>query len=183
MKNLILILMAFSLHAFGACHYDETKLLSLDLKSFDQDPDGGWRELAKDAECQSAAADLLQKYRNSNAPEDTTLYWHEGQLRASMGEIDRAIPLFEQSKHPADTDITGWNYYVEASIAFLKKDKKALNRYRDLLASVKKPEELNITDARGNPVAIEWPPNLNVVDSLVSCFNKSYKEAYAGCQQ
>jgi hypothetical protein len=163
------------------CAFDRAKLLSLDEHSFDQDMNGGWRSIAQREECTEVAADLIREYRETRGLTSSTLYWHEGQLRALIGSTDEAIRLFEQSRHVDDT--FGWNLYVDASIAFLKGDKPALLAAREALSGLPRPEDLSVQDAQGNVVEVSWPPNLSVVDGLIACFGRGYKEAYGDCRK
>jgi hypothetical protein len=161
------------------CTYDRSRLMSLDQNSFDQDMDGGWRALAKKHECLLTAADLIRDYRETHSSGFTAiLLWHEGQLRATAGDSSAAITLFELSHLPADVS-PGWNEYVDATIAFLKKDRSAFDRAHEALAALPKP--LNWAGPAGQE--LPWPPNLGVVEGLAKCFTKSYKEAYESCPQ
>ena len=159
------------------CDYDRDAMLALDEQAFDQDMNGGWRTLARDP-CLEVAADLIRDYREVNEIETSISYWHEGQLRATAGMRDEAIPLLEKARHDPDEDKFGWNYYVDATIAFLNSDKAALEKARENLAQIHKPENLPMNDINGNPIEISWPPNLDVVDGLIACFEKNYSEAY-----
>ena len=161
------------------CTFNRAELLALDEHSFDQDMNGGWRAVAHQEGCIEVAADLIREYRENRWLRSTILYWHEGQLRALAGSTDEAIRLFEKS-HKAD-DAFGWNLYVDASIAFLKRDKPALLAAREALARLPRPEDFDPRDAQGKVVDIPWPPNLSVVDGLIACFDREYKEAY-GCR-
>jgi hypothetical protein len=158
------------------CMFDRAELLALDEHSFDQDMNGGWRAVAQHEECIEVAADLIREYRETRGLISTILYWHEGQLRAEAGSTDEAIRLFEKSRK-AD-DVFGWNLYVDASIAFLKRDKPALLAAREALARLPRPENFNPRDAQGHVVYISWPPNLDFVDGFITCFDRGYKEAY-----
>lgn len=184
MKFILFIFMTISLSADATenCEHDRERLLSLNLKQFDQDMKGGWRKLAQIEGCKSVAADIIHEYRLKSSPEESILFWHEGQLRAELGENERAAFLFEKTREPDESDKTGWNHYVDASIAFLKKDKEMLLKSRDLLSKVPKPEGLRMVDGNGEPVEIAWPPNLHIVDSFIRCFDKSYSEAYGNCR-
>ena len=161
------------------CIFDRAELLALDEHSFDQDMNGGWRAVARHEECTEIAADLIREYRETRGSTSTILYWHEGQLRASAGSTDEAIRLFEKSRKANDP--VGWNLYVDASIAFLKRDMPALLAARVALASLPRPEDFDPRDAQGNAVVISWPLNLSFVDGFITCFDREYKEAY-GCR-
>lgn len=158
------------------CTYDRSKMLALDQAAFDQDLSGGWRELAERDGCKAAAASLIRAYREANAPGSGILYWHEGQLRAELGETEAASALFERSRR--ESDAFGWNYYVDASVAFLNKDRAALQAARNALVQLPRPKGFDPRGPDGKPIKIAWPPNLNVVDGLLQCFDKSYAEAY-----
>lgn len=106
------------------------------------------------------------------------LYWHEGQLRAELGETDEAIALLEKDRRP--TDVSGWNDYVDATIAFLRNDRTGLLAARDRLAKRPLPPDMKWVDAKGAPVAVtNWPENLDVVDRLIACFGQGYRVGYS----
>lgn len=159
------------------CDYDLKAMMELRITAFDQDPNGGWRALARRPACKGEAAELIRIYRSRQESFLSMLFWHEGQLRASRGEIGEAVALFEKAKRPADD--SGWNAYADATIAFLKKDKAALLEARERLLQTPKPPEQQWVDANGKPrAAPKWPMNIDVVNALVACFGKSYDEAY-----
>jgi hypothetical protein len=66
-------------------------------------------------------------------------------------------------------DVSGWNAYVDASIAFLKKDKSSLLSARRKLQNWPKPKDW--------PLERPWPQNLVIVDGFINCFDLSYAEA------
>jgi hypothetical protein len=168
-------------------------MLSLSEDAFDQDLSnggGGWRKVASIPGCEAAAADLIAAYRAQHES-STTLLWHEGQLRAFAGQTERAIPLLLESKHDPATDLAGWNDYVDATVAFLRRDREALLSARDRLAARPYPSGEGMPPLVGGmmevptqpgqpPMRVRWPPNIDVVDGLVACFERSYKEAYSG---
>jgi hypothetical protein len=162
------------------CSYDLDAMLSLDEQAFDQNPDGGWRQLAKIADCYPVVADLIRDYRLWNNSASTTLAWHEGQIRAYMEDYDQAIELFNLARHP--NNLTGWNSYVDATIAFIRHDREALLLARTELMAVPRPE-VKWLDADGNEIPVSWPPNLVVVDRLIRCFDESYAHAYGRCPE
>jgi len=157
------------------CRVDNRAMMSLGIDAFDQAMDGGWRELAQRPGCEERAADLIRTYRNFAQRRMGLLFWHEGQLRAGLGQAEAAIRLFEQSRDPADA--VGWNHYVDATIAFLRADRAALVRARDALAALPPPPDL-ATWRGANGERPRWPMNLDVVEALVRCFGRPYEEAY-----
>lgn len=164
------------------CAYDRAAMLSLGERAFDQDMSGGWRTLAARETCLDVAADLIRDYREIHGLTSTILYWHEGQLRAAAGDVDRAVQLFAESRINGD-DPYGWNPYVDATIAFLRHDFAALVDARDALARIPRPDSFPILDADGKPIDVSWPPNLDVVDHLIACFDQEYLAAYGRCEE
>lgn len=172
----------------ASCDHDRSGLLALDEDRFDQDFNGGWRALAAKPGCKLAAADLLRDYRQAHNNEAGILYWHEAQLRAMAGQSGAAIGLMEKSRQPAGRDQGGWNAYVDASIAFLRKDRPALEQARQSLAAVPFPSDKGMPPLKdglvelpmkgGKTMKVRWPPNIDVVDGLIQCFDKPYEEAY-----
>jgi hypothetical protein len=174
------------------CSYDKDAMLALDESAFDQDlgnGGGGWRALEGKAGCEQATAELIAAYRAAHPDGSTLLAWHEGQVRASLGQDEQAIALFDAARKPAEKDLAGWNLYVDASIAFLRRDRTALQAARDALASVAYPGGddapplkdgyLEFPAADGQPaMRVRWPPNIDVVDGFLHCFDKPYKDAY-----
>ncbi|RUO32303.1 hypothetical protein CWE12_03155 [Aliidiomarina sedimenti] len=185
--------MAFSLSFTGVasadetentCEYDREAMLALDQQAFDQDPHGGWRVLARHPECREVAADLIRDYRQVHDNDSTTMLWHEGQMRAYADQYDQAIALFEQTRRPAEQDLFGWNPYLDATVAFLEDDYASLQDARDALSRVPYPDdEILPKDEHGNPVELDWPLNMHVVERLVACFGKRYDEAYGDCEE
>lgn len=178
---LLFVLTCIPGSSLAGCVHDRERLLSLEVSEFDQDMQGGWRRIAAMPYCAEAAADLIKEYRSRSEGQHTALTFHEGQLRARVGQTERAISLFEDSRTAPETDRYGWNHYVDATIAFLKRDRDALLRSRAALAALEEPEDFRPVDQDGNEVDISWPPNLNVVDGFLACFDRPYSEAY-GCR-
>ncbi|MRW92794.1 hypothetical protein GJ699_22605 [Duganella sp. FT80W] len=173
----------------ASCAYDRAQMLALDETQFDQMP-SGWRSLEAKPECAVVAADLLRDYQQAHQSESGLLFWHEAQLRADAGQDAAAIALMEKSRKPASADTGDWNPYVDATIAFLRKDRAALEQARASLLAFQPPPgadlppivngyiELDFAD--GQKRKIRWPPNIDVVDGLIACFDKPYTEAYGG---
>lgn len=183
-----LIVLFFAPQGWGACNFDYDAESFLTLKSFefDQNPETGWRLLAKQDGCKKAAAELISNYQlrhpdNKNA---RILRWHEGQLRAFSGDYTRAIALFSTTYNKPPKPF-GWNFYVDASIAFLEGDRTALLQSKKALAALPtpKPPLWPLKDAKGNIMNISWPMNMHVVNNLLKCFSKPYHDAYSGCDK
>lgn len=174
----------------AACGVDEARLealLALDQDAFDQDMAGGWRVVARQDGCRAAAADLIEVWRDhsSNRESDFILNWHAGQMRATAGEPQAAIALLERAK----TQSEAWNHYADATIAFLDRDRAALEAARAALAELRPGDEEMAARRQfleDNPTItmpegfVEQPENLPVVDRLLSCFEGSYAGAYRG---
>jgi hypothetical protein len=158
------------------CQVDRRALLALDQDAFDQNMSGGWRELAQRPGCMAAAADLIHAYRAHAESRLSILNWHEGQLRATLGDYAAAIPLLEASRKAQDP--SGWNPYVDATVAFLRGDRAALAAARERLAAVPRPEGFQ-ERVLANGSRVSWPMNLGVVDGLLHCFGRPYREAYS----
>jgi hypothetical protein len=155
----------------GPCGVDERAMLALGMDAFDQDHDGGWRAVSARSDCEGAAADLIKSYREFMQDRIPILYWHEGQLRANLGQNAAAIQLMDRTRRASDDPrAPWWNPYVDGTIAFLRGDRPALLAARGRLAAVPRPADI--------PADRAWPPNLRVVDGLVRCFGQSYRAAY-----
>lgn len=191
---ILMAAMAGNGDVLAACEYDEAPLLALDYETFDQDHHNGWRALsyrstAEDRSCVKAAAELIARYRDRHresleSGQDRLLAWHAGQLYAELGEYAAAVPLLAES---SDSPDRAFALYAQATVAFLKRDREALLATRETLAALPRPENWDTPQRQAERDAfkekfgleIRWPPNLEVVDSLVNCFEASYAEAYS----
>jgi len=75
----------------STCLSERKKLLVQDLDTFDQAPHGLRSVYVNSPSCKLAAADLIKEYRLLHPDvlkefNSYLLYWHEGQLRAEMGD-------------------------------------------------------------------------------------------------
>ena len=174
----------FAAPAFAAdCSYDRPAMLALDLKAFDQDMKGGWRPLADIAECRPQAADLIKAWREAHAADlsvddNQSLTWHEGQMRAALGDYAGAIQLLSVTLNHQDEAMRD---YAAATVDFLKRDKPALLAVRQQMTQVPKPDGFDEAAAdyeQKYHEKVTWPDNLDVVDGLIACFDKPYAEAY-----
>lgn len=144
-------------------------MLAAAYDDFDQKMSGqaSWRTLMN-AGCYSGAATMIVQYVESHAAQLTaeqirTLHFHAGQVTALGGQDLASVPHFLQARDP--TASAEWNAYVDATIAFLKQDRKALTSAREAYAKASKPDA----------------PRLKVIDGLLSCLGRSYREGVAGC--
>lgn len=166
------------------CRFDSESMLKLDFNTFDQTQGQGWRVVAEQTGCELAAADLIRAYIDRHQTNHVVIVFYEAQLRAKAGETERAIGLFSQARlDDGKMSAFGWNEYVDATIAFLEKDRQMLLVARDRLAALEKPENFSARDRHGKPMDIEWPPNMRMVDGFVACFDKTYAVAYDTCSQ
>jgi len=187
---LILAFMPGAAHAqesqtLQTCAPDAQIMLLQDYGTFDQ-TERGWRRVDRPG-CEAAAADLIARYRVLQAallaaPEAQILRWHEGQIRAALGQDAAALALFVTT-HDEEHPESPWNAYVDATIAFLKHDHEALVAARDRLAAPPPAPGFDAVAAdflQRTGRTLRWPPNLDVVEGLIACFDRPYREAYAG---
>ncbi len=141
---------------------DRQHLMSLDFEAFDQDMNGGWRTCANQQEFELAAG-LIEEYIELHPEiekgELSVMKWHTGQMYALADKNDKAIPFMEASKK--DDDVMSWNTYVEATVAFLKKDKELLAQKREEL------EKNSVMPAASDK-------NLILIKKLEANIDKSY---------
>ena len=182
------LLALFLAAAPDVCAVNLKTQLALPLQQFDQDPKRGWRPLADKKECLAAAAELIATYRTKNwkkfkEGEAGSLNWHEGQLRAALGQNELAAQLMAASVHAdADPGSAAFLDYVLGSIAFVLRDKPGLLAARERLAKRPEPEafakeaaEIRAANDGNGPT---WPLNLDVLDGFINCWNKPYQTAY-----
>lgn len=169
--------------------------LRLSPAEFDQRIGKGWRLVGNEEGCELAGADLIATYRDEvMAKHIAGLNGHEAQLRASAGDFPKAAELYRRNlafsvAQAAEMQDYSDVLYIEATIAYLERDRATLEAKRAQLAALPKPDwhdEVAARYLKENPKAaasLTWPRNLNVVDGLIACFDKPYREAYsAACQ-
>jgi hypothetical protein len=167
----ILIAPAF---AEGQCEVAPEKFdefMKQDYLTFDQ-TNKGWRSLIFGGrECDLTIALLIDSYNLGHQgklkpSQERILYWHAGQSFGFLKLYDLAVARFSNSFDPTEAPNPEfhWNAYARASIAFLKKDKDALQKAHDEFSPVA-PAELN---------------NFKIVERFIRCFDSSYFDAYAG---
>ena len=174
-------------------------LLNLTYRDFDQAFDGGWRAVINDKKCdERTTAELIVLYILHSRPTPLSrhnlriLRWHAGQLFADANDYDSAIRFMQGSYREGPESSLDWDLYVRGTIAFLQRDRDALIASRKQLAMREVSEEQQqsrlqfFRETFGRDPSNEFltrPQNLNVLDGLVACFDKSYREAYGQCSK
>jgi len=164
---LVTALAAFNIYGCAAGHKAEivkvlgeeeyTRLMGLTLDDFDQSYDG-FRQYSDDYELVSM---LIPEYISENrltAIQSRNLHWHLGQIHAFNQNYQDAVREMKQSYEGGSTT---WRCYVDGSIAFLERDRVALQR------------ALNTLSEQENQM------NLEVLEKLLKYFDRSYLEAYS----
>jgi len=150
---------------------DAPKELELNYEAFDQRAGSGWRKIADEGRYLEAAKliDLYEREKNGLVEwKRVALRFHAGQMYAFADKKELAIGRFKSAvvaKEPSDSPVR-WNAYVQATIAFLEKDREKLLKFRKEIANGHK-----------------WQgkvPNLDVVDRLLEHFGQPYIVAYRG---
>jgi hypothetical protein len=136
---------------------------TLAYAAFDsQPPPHGWRHLGA-AGCVDAAVALLTSYAAANAgglsaADAMELSFHVGQVLALSGRESESIAHIERSLRPEAT--SEWSAYVQATLAFLRRDAAALRAARDAYAAVA-PDSMR----------------LRFIDGFMACPNEPYAKA------
>ena len=147
------------------------EMLELSFDEFDQNMKGGWRTIAHRRKYR-AAANLLLRYRRrhrfSDPGQPSSLTFHAGQMYAFAGMNKRAALCFRKTRNKQESvnPVVRWNAYVDASIAFLQRDKRTLHACRAHIARTPK-----------------WQgqvPNLAIIDGFLANFEYPYAIAYGG---
>lgn len=164
----------FLLFFFQSCV--QNKYLNQDYKSFDQTQKLGWRQVAQGGRFKQAAKLIdryLKRHKNLDVSQIVNLHFHAGQLHAFADRNDIALERFKKAKYDPIPEVDPvqmkaffeeWNIYVDATIAFIKKDRMKLLENRTRMANI--------------PNISREMSNLDVVDSLIRNFDKRYFEAY-----
>ena len=187
---LALVALAASEPVRPECSHDREAMLALDVVAFDQTQGKGWRALEA-AHCFNEGAELLREWQARHRgdfdparPFDRlmlrSLRWHEGQMWADGGRNDLALPIFESTRQQGDSSPdVAWNFYVDGTLAFLRRDRPALETAMGQLAAVPAPPGWgNARGADGKPISMPWPQNLGALQNLLSCWKQPYLIAY-----
>lgn len=88
------------------CSYNETEMLELSPREFDQNFEKGWPALVENGHCLEVAADLIHTYYTKNqisAGALKTLVWHEGQLRCRSWSVSKSYSFNGTNQKTATT--------------------------------------------------------------------------------
>lgn len=134
--------------------------LHLDYDAFDA---AGWRDLLSGG-CTDSALALLSAYRDANAgrlqaAQTREINFHMGQSLALSGRDSESIAHFEHARGGEASE--EWSAYVEATLAFLRRDKAALAAQRERYAAAPGAD----------------PRRLSFIDGFVACPTQPYVEA------
>lgn len=155
---------------------DLSSYLDLDPYTFDQS-EKGWRRLDKAGKPEEAIK-LIEQYLQKNQSRlredvlavdlERVIHFHLGQLYANLGEkhYESALRAFRKSERP---DREGWNYYLEATVAYLERDEQKLLKNLKLLQDLEEHLGVGI-----------W--NLDIVETFLKQLREgqfSYREAFA----
>ena len=115
--------------------HDISRMLDMDLWTFDQSPEGWW-SLPKDLQIDALRAYIEGPLRLPARPsksgkhgDKNTTIWHLGQalaIRGDPGDKAQAVQWMKLCKKPDDDQ---WNNYVDATIAFLKDNRTAFEEH------------------------------------------------------
>jgi hypothetical protein len=176
MRKIIPLLIAFVLTAVGAAAADpegrdcslsaaqREALLQQSYAAFDEASEApSWRALLRSG-CEREAVALLEDYGTRNASKLTLdqrleLNFHIGQTLAFGGHDAEALPYFERA-HAAGASAE-WNAYVDATIAFLRKDRARLDEMRRRYQN----------DPAHDPMRVK------IIDGLLKCLDRPYAQA------
>ena len=99
------------------------------------------------------------------------------------GQNEQAIALLRLTYMPLDEDKNfGWNFYMDGTIAFLKRDKEALSIAIERLKAIPNPGTKAVY-ADGRPAKIKWPPNLDVLEAFERCWDRPFAEALSSYEK
>ncbi len=164
MKTPLLVIMSIMLGiAVNGQELEQSQkdsLMALDFEAFDQDMDGGWRYYRDQGQFALAASlieSYLEKHQEIEGQPREVMSWHAGQMYAMDGQNEKAIPLLEASRK--EDDFMMWNQYLDATVAFLKKDRMSFDKNLKAMS------------------AIQNNPNLRLLQILEANFDLSYREA------
>jgi hypothetical protein len=105
------------------------------------------------------------------------LPFHTGQMFALAGDYEKGIAYIEQGYSKMRSTTINWNAYVDANLAFLRRDRAELVKQRGII------DQQPVLSAKpGIPKEfVGTKVNLKVVDAFIACFDESYAVAFDEC--
>jgi hypothetical protein len=164
--SILALLAASAVTAAPACIVppaEKTAQLSLGYSAFDSRPGRhGWRNLAANG-CPESAIELLEAYLQGHRHElsgeqQREAAFHMGQTYALAGREAQSLPYFERAQSAAAS--AEWQTYVAATLAFLRRDRSALESAYAAYAAI-------------SPGSMR----LRIIAGLVACPAEPYAEA------
>lgn len=139
--------------------------LDLPTDVFDQTEGRGFRVLAA-AGCMREAGDLIEAWSARRKDVPYHVHWHLAQMRAEQDDRPAAVAAAKISLRPDEAADAAfkWNDYVQATIAFLQRDRAGFDRHRAAVATA-------VERHTGNRI------NLALLDKLGQHFDSSYMQA------
>jgi hypothetical protein len=140
------------------------ELMSLPYDAFDiGDGPAAWRSLLNRG-CVDTAVATLEAYRHANeaqmTPEQSSeIHFHMGQALAMSGRNADSIPHFERASTSSSS--AEWKAYVAANLAFVRKDRPALEQALTDYGKMSSPTSTRLGFIRG----------------FLKCIDKPYMEA------
>lgn len=92
-----------------------------------------WRKLTASGKYHEAAELMVLYLHSRNASNKHALYWHTGQMYAMAHEYELATKYFKKTYAKVylwfgDSDAKTWYYYARGTVAFIKEDRKVLDK-------------------------------------------------------
>ncbi|MCA0131704.1 hypothetical protein [Winogradskyella alexanderae] len=141
-------------------------IMELSFYEFDQNMDGGWRYYSNKEDFESATTLIklyLEKHQDIESAKRGIISFHCGQMLALLDKNEEAIPYMEASKMK-ENDVMNWDVYVDATIAFLKKERETFDKKKaELKEKSRLPQDQN--------------RNLIFLNKLEAHFDKTYMQA------
>ena len=164
--NIVILLAALVANSAPDCVVppaEKALQLSLGYAAFDEHPGKhGWRNLGATG-CPEAAVELLEAYVQAHgnelsAEQQREAAFHMGQTLALAGREPQSLPYFERAQSADATP--EWRAYVAATIAFLRRDRAALEAAHTAYEAIS-PDSMR----------------LRVIEGFIACPSESYAKA------
>lgn len=162
-------------HQFVAWNEELERSLPFTLMTFHQfdQSENGVRKLIKEKRFEEAAVAIthyLSDVKGLTAHQKCLLNWHAGQTYAKCGKNDLAIHYFNLAAQEKEEMIKifgpGANYYYQATLAFLNKDRKLIEKQLQEIMKI--------------PIKDYPPSNVVLIPGLVNTMLQNFDATYSG---